>query len=59
MRGWTIVSVHRDGKHFFVRADEKLTAFAELESAIRKKCLDIIGRRLPQPEKTIPRSAFA
>jgi hypothetical protein len=28
--------VHRgDGKRFVVRADEKLTAFAELESAIR------------------------
>jgi hypothetical protein len=28
--------LHRgDGKHFVVRADEKLTAFVELESAIR------------------------
>jgi hypothetical protein len=26
---------HRDGKRFIVRADEKLTAFVELESAIR------------------------
>jgi hypothetical protein len=26
---------HRDGKRFAVRADEKLTAFVELESAIR------------------------
>ena len=25
-----------DGKHFVVRADEKLTAFLELESAIRR-----------------------
>jgi hypothetical protein len=24
-----------DGKHFVVRADEKLTAFVELESAVR------------------------
>jgi hypothetical protein len=31
-----IVYVHRDdGKRFVVRADEKLTAFVELESAIR------------------------
>jgi len=26
---------HRGGKRFVVRADEKLTAFVELESAIR------------------------
>jgi hypothetical protein len=31
-----IVDAHRDdGKRFFVRADEKLTAFMELEAAIR------------------------
>jgi hypothetical protein len=31
-----IVDAHRDdGKHFIVRADEKLTAFVELEAAIR------------------------
>jgi hypothetical protein len=31
-----IVDAHRsDGKRFIVRADEKLTAFVELESAIR------------------------
>jgi hypothetical protein len=31
-----IVDAHRgDGKRFVVRADEKLTAFVELESAIR------------------------
>jgi hypothetical protein len=30
---WT-VDAHRDGKRFIVRADEKLTACAELESAI-------------------------
>jgi hypothetical protein len=37
-RGQTmwIVDAHRgDGKRFVVRADEKLTAFLELESAIR------------------------
>jgi hypothetical protein len=31
---WT-VDAHRDGRRFVVRADEKLTAFVELESAIR------------------------
>ena len=30
-----IVDAHRDGKCFVVRADEKLSAFLELESAIR------------------------
>jgi hypothetical protein len=28
-----IVDAHRDGKRFVVRADEKLTAFVELERA--------------------------
>jgi hypothetical protein len=30
-----IADAHRDGQRFVVRADEKLTAFLELESAIR------------------------
>jgi hypothetical protein len=30
-----IVDAHRDGKRFIVRADDVLTAFLELESAIR------------------------
>jgi hypothetical protein len=39
-----IVDAHRDdGKRFIVRADEKLTAFIELEAAIRT-CGDF-GRR--------------
>jgi hypothetical protein len=29
------VDAHRDGKRFVVRADEKLTAFLELECAVR------------------------
>jgi hypothetical protein len=29
-----IVDAHRDGKLFVVRADEKLTAFLELEAAV-------------------------
>jgi hypothetical protein len=29
-----IADVHRDGKRFVVHADEKLTAFLELECAI-------------------------
>ncbi len=39
-RGRTIfvVDAHRDdGKRFVVRADEKLTAFVELESAVRRR----------------------
>ena len=36
MRTIWIVDGHRDdGKRFVVRADEKLTAFVQLESAIR------------------------
>jgi len=31
-----IADAHRDEKRFVGRADEKLTAFLELESAIRK-----------------------
>lgn len=32
---WIAEAHHRDGKRFDVRAEEKLTAFLELESAIR------------------------
>ena len=33
-----IADAHRgDGKRFVARADEKLTAFVELESAIRRR----------------------
>jgi hypothetical protein len=46
-----IVDAHRgDGKRFVVRADEKLTAFVELESAIN---------RLPQDEILKPCNAAA
>jgi len=31
-----IADAHRDGKRFVVRADQKLTAFLELEAAIFK-----------------------
>jgi hypothetical protein len=35
---------HRDnGKRFVVRADEKLTAFLELESAIRRTTISDVG----------------
>ena len=36
-RGRTVfvADAHRDGKRFVVRGDEKLTAFVELESAVR------------------------
>lgn len=30
-----VVQAQRDGKHFIVRANKKLTAFRKLESAIR------------------------
>jgi hypothetical protein len=34
-RGERIVDAYRDGKRFVVHADEKLTAFVEIEAAIR------------------------
>jgi hypothetical protein len=42
-RGRTIgiADAHRDGKRFIVRADEKLTAFVELESSIRLSSFSI------------------
>ena len=38
-----IADAHGYGKRFIVRADELLTAFLELESAIRSNCIDIVG----------------
>lgn len=38
-----IVDAHRDGKRFLVRADEKLTAFLEMESAICEFAVDLIA----------------
>jgi hypothetical protein len=36
LSGRTFVNALRDGKRFIVRADEKLTAFAELQRAIHE-----------------------
>ena len=36
-----VADAHRDGKRFVVRADEKLSAFIELESAIRPNCIEL------------------
>ena len=39
-----ITDAHRgDGKRFIVRADEKLTAFVELETAIYEFAVDLIS----------------
>jgi hypothetical protein len=39
-----IVDAHRDdGKRFIVRADEKLTAFVELNRAIHEFAVDLIA----------------
>ena len=38
-----VVDAHRDGKRFLVRADEKLTAFVELERAIYEFAVDLIS----------------
>ena len=38
-----IVDAHGYGKRFFVRADELLTAFVELETAIHEFAVDLIS----------------
>jgi hypothetical protein len=39
-----VTDAHRgDGKRFVVRADEKLTAFVELERAINEFAVDLIS----------------
>jgi hypothetical protein len=38
-----IVDAHRDRKRFVVHADEKLTAFLELEAASRTDACEIAG----------------
>jgi hypothetical protein len=49
-----IVDAHRDdGKRFIMRADEKLTAFVELEAAIRGG--DFVLTRCPDFFKKAPR----
>jgi hypothetical protein len=40
---WIVDAHHGDGKRFVARADEKLTAFLELESVIRA-CRECSGR---------------
>jgi hypothetical protein len=38
-----IADAHRDGKRFIVRADEKLTAFLELQRAIHVFAVSLIS----------------
>ena len=48
-----IVDAHRDdGKRFVVHADEILTAFWELEAAIRENTIDIV---CPERAKSLSR----
>jgi len=42
------LDAHRDGKHYVMRADEKLTVFLELEAVIRKKSIDTVCRGLAE-----------
>ena len=37
-----IVDAHRDGKRFIVRADEMLSAFVQLESAIHEFAVSLV-----------------
>jgi hypothetical protein len=39
---WIVDAHHDDGKRFVVRADEKLTAFVELERAIHEFAVNLI-----------------
>jgi hypothetical protein len=43
---WIADALRDDGQRFIVRADELLTAFVELESAIGKNSVDTVCRRL-------------
>jgi hypothetical protein len=44
-----IVDAHRDdGKRFIVRADDILTAFLELETAIHEFAVDLISKTPPR-----------
>jgi hypothetical protein len=38
-----VADAHRDGKRFIVRADEKLTAFVELERAIYEFAVSLVS----------------
>jgi len=53
-----IVDAHRDEKRFVVRADEKLTAFSELEAAIRSSGKDqgplLCRYRQNMPKNKVP-----
>ena len=42
MKYWEIIADNRDGKRFIVHADEKLTAFVELEKAIHEFAVSLI-----------------
>jgi hypothetical protein len=56
-----LAEAHRgDGRRFIVRADEKLTAFVELESAIHAGAIWFDGRnlrRISKGRKHVPRVA--
>ena len=39
---WVVAAEREDGARFIVRADEKLTAFVELERAIHQFAVDLI-----------------
>jgi len=48
---WIADAHHGDGKRFVVRADEKLTAFVELERAIYELAVDAISGDFTTPLK--------
>ena len=42
---WVVAAERENAGRFIVRADEKLTAFLELEAEIRKNRIDIVCQR--------------
>jgi hypothetical protein len=48
-----IADAHRDEKRFVVRADEKLTAFLELESACAKTEAEGVKNEPKQPQSAL------
>jgi hypothetical protein len=43
---WVVAAEREDARRFIVQADDNLSAFLELDSAIRKNSVDTVCRRL-------------
>jgi hypothetical protein len=56
---WIANARRDDGQRFIVHADEKLTAFVELEAAIRGAIATTIGYRVNAPERSATNTLVA